>query len=107
MPILEINLDIGATVQPFASCIAGSAPNKDREKYPVDAIKDRTPCTLMYVKGRTSRIIKVVKATVVANRILHGQPIPAKCTVVEVTMIKEGHEFEDLDYPDEEEGLRN
>jgi hypothetical protein len=26
--------------------------------------------------------------------------------VVEVTMIKEGCEFEDLDYPDEEEGIK-
>jgi hypothetical protein len=25
--------------------------------------------------------------------------------VVEVTMIREGHEFEDLDYPDEDEGI--
>jgi hypothetical protein len=61
MPILEINLDPGATVQqPFASSSAGSAPNRDKDMYPVDDIKDPTPCTLMYVKGRTSRTIEVV-----------------------------------------------
>jgi hypothetical protein len=26
--------------------------------------------------------------------------------VVEVTIIREGHEFEDLDYPDEDEGIK-
>jgi hypothetical protein len=66
----------------------------------MDDIKDPTPCTLMYVKYRTSRTIEVAKATVMPSRILHGWPIPTKCAVVEVTTIREGHEFEDLDYPD-------
>jgi hypothetical protein len=70
----------------------------------VDDIKDPTPCTLMYVKGRTSRTIKVVEATVMPSRILNGRPIQAECAMVEVTMIREGHEFEDLDYPNKEEG---
>jgi hypothetical protein len=103
MHILEVNLDLGATVQPFALSSVGSAPNKD--KYPVYEIKDHTPCTLMYVKGRTSRTIKVAKAIVMPSYILHGRPIPAECIVVEVTMITEGHEFEEPDYPDEEEGI--
>jgi hypothetical protein len=71
----------------------------------VDDIKDPTPCAVMYVKGRTSRTIKVAEATVMSSRILHGQPIPAECAVVEVTTIREGHEFEDLDYPNEDEGI--
>jgi hypothetical protein len=103
MSIPEINLDLSATVQPFALSSAGSAPNRDKDKYPVDDIKDPTPCTLMYVKGRTSRTIEVAKATVMPNRILHGRPIPSECAVVEVTMNREGSEFEDLDYPDEDE----
>jgi hypothetical protein len=37
--------------------------------------------------------------------ILHGRPVTTKCAVVEVTMIREGHEFEDLDCPDEDEGI--
>jgi hypothetical protein len=73
--------------------------------YPMDDIKDPTPCTLMYVKGRTSRNIEVAKANVMPNRIHHGRPIAAECAVVEVTMIREGHEFEDLDYPNEDEGI--
>jgi hypothetical protein len=40
-----------------------------------------------------------------ATRIMHGRPIPLECAVVEVTMIREGCEFEDLDYLDEEEGI--
>jgi hypothetical protein len=44
MPILEINLNLGATVQqPFAVSSAGSAPNRDKDKYHVDDIKDLTP----------------------------------------------------------------
>jgi hypothetical protein len=34
---------------------------------------------------------------------MHGRPVPSECVVVEVTMIRDGHEFEDLDYPEEEE----
>jgi hypothetical protein len=40
-----------------------------------------------------------------ATRIMHGQPVSSECAVVEVTTIREGHEFEDLDYPDYEEGI--
>jgi hypothetical protein len=40
-----------------------------------------------------------------ATRIMLGRPIPSECAVVEVIMIREGHEFEDIDYPDEEEGI--
>jgi hypothetical protein len=103
MPIPEINLDLGADFQPFAPSNAGSTPNKD--KYPMDDIKDCTPCTLMYVKGRTSRTIKAAEATMMPSRILHGRPIPTECAVVEVTMIREHREFEDLDYPNEVEGI--
>jgi hypothetical protein len=105
MPILEINLNLGASVQPFAPSSAGSAPNRDKDKYPVDDIKDPTPCTIMYVKDRTSRTIKVAEATVMPSRILHGRPVPAECVVVKVITIREGREFEDLDYPYEDEGI--
>jgi hypothetical protein len=107
MPILEINLDLGATVQqPFASSGASSAPNRDKDKDHMDDINDPTPCTLMYVKGRTLKTIEVVEATVMPSRIIHGCPIPIDYAVVKVTMIREGHEFEDLDYPDEDEGIK-
>jgi hypothetical protein len=71
----------------------------------VDGIKDPTPCTPMFVKGRTSRTIEVAEATMMPSCIFHGRPIPAECAVVEVTMIREGREFKDLDYPEEDEGL--
>jgi F0F1-type ATP synthase beta subunit len=85
----EINLDLGATVQqPIAPSTAGSAPNRDKYKYPVDDIKDpTTPCTLKHVKGRTSRTIEVAEANVMPNHIHHGQPILAECAVLEVTTI--------------------
>jgi hypothetical protein len=106
MPSPEINLNLGATVQqPFAPSSASSAPNRDKDMYHVDDIKDPTPCTLMYVKGRTSRTIKVAKATMMLSRIHHGRPVPAECVVVKVTTFREGREFEDLDYPDEDEGI--
>jgi hypothetical protein len=40
----------------------------------VDDIKDPTSCTLMFVKGRTSRTIEVAEATLMPSRILHGRP---------------------------------
>jgi hypothetical protein len=106
MPSPEINLDLGGTVQqPFALNSASSTPNRDKDKYPMDDIKDPTPCTLIYVKGRTSRTIEVVEATMMPSCILHGWLVPAECVVVEVTTIREGHEFEDLDYPIKDEGI--
>jgi hypothetical protein len=59
MPIPEINLDLGATVQLFAPCSANSAPNKD--KYPVDDIKDPTHCTLIYLKAGHQGLSKLSK----------------------------------------------
>jgi hypothetical protein len=73
--------------------------------YPVDDINEPTSCTLLYVKGRMLRTIEVDDAIVIATRIMHGQPVPSECVVVEVTTIREVREFEDLDYPDEEEGI--
>jgi hypothetical protein len=99
-------LDLGATIQqPFALSSADSAPDREKDKYLVDDIKDPTPCTLMYVKSRTSRTIEVAESTVMPSRIHHGRPILAECVVVEVTTIREGREFEDFDYPDEDEGI--
>jgi hypothetical protein len=71
----------------------------------VDDIKEPTPLTLLYVKGRMLSTIEVADAIVMSSRIMHSQPIPSECAVVEVTMIREGCEFEDLDYPDEEVGI--
>jgi hypothetical protein len=106
IPSPEINLDLGATIQQsFAPSTAGSAPNRDKDKYPVDDITDPRPCTLMYVKGMTSRTIEVVEATMMHSCTHHGWPVPAECAVVEVITIREGHEFEDLDYSDEDEGI--
>jgi hypothetical protein len=51
--------------------------------------------------------IEVDEAIVMATHIMLGRPIPSECVVVEVTTIREGHEFEDVDYPDEEEGIEN
>jgi hypothetical protein len=103
MPILEINLDLSDTVQPFTLSSVGSTPNKD--KYLEDDIKVPTPWTPMYIKGRTTRIIKVAEGIVMPSHIFNGPSVPIECAVVEVTTIREGREFEDLDYPNEEEGI--
>jgi hypothetical protein len=68
-------------------------------------MNEPTPYTLLYVKGRTFRTIKVADAIVMATRIMRGRPIPSEYVVVKVTMIRKDHEFEDLDYPDKVEGV--
>jgi hypothetical protein len=95
--IPQINLDIGTRFTPRS---VGSA--LDHQNYHVDDINELTPCTLLYVKGKTLGTIEVADNIVMATRIMHGRPIPLECAVVKVTTISEGHEFEDLDYPDEE-----
>jgi hypothetical protein len=96
----QINLDIRTGFTPKS---ADSTPN--HLKYPVDDINEPTPCTLLCVKGRTLRTIEVVDAILMATLIMHGRSIPSECALVEVTMIREGCVFGDLDYPDEEEGI--
>jgi hypothetical protein len=100
----QINLEV-STAMPqvvLAPSSVGSALNN--QKYHVDDINEPTPCALLYFKGRTSGIIKVADAIVMATHIMHGRPVLSECAVVEVTTIREGHEFEDLDSPDEEDG---
>jgi hypothetical protein len=77
----------------------------DHQKYHVDDINEPTPYTLLYVKGWTLRTIEVADAIVMATHIMHGRPIPLECALVKVTMIREGCEFEDLDYPNKIEGI--
>jgi hypothetical protein len=60
---------------------------------------------LMYIKVRTSKTIEVAKAIVMPSHILHECPVPAECAMVEVTTIREGHEFEDLDDPNEDDDI--
>jgi hypothetical protein len=98
-------LEVGTTTPQVVPTLSSAGSTSDNQKYPVDDINEPTPCTLLYVKGRTLRTIEVTKAIVMATRIMHGRPVPSKCAVVEVTTIREGHEFKDLDYPDEEEGI--
>jgi hypothetical protein len=103
--IPQMNLDIGTAPPPVVPALSsvGSTPNQ--QKYHVDDINEPNPCTLLYVKGRTLRTIDVADAIVKATRIMHGWPILSECAVVEVTTIREGREFEDLDYLDKEEGI--
>jgi hypothetical protein len=67
VPVPEVNLDIGTGFTPSS---AGSA--LDKQKYPVDGIMEATPCTLLYVKGRTLKTIEVADAIVMSGRIMHG-----------------------------------
>jgi hypothetical protein len=85
--------------------LSSAGSSTEHKKYPVDDINDPNPCTLLYVKGRTLRTIEDADAFVMATRIMHGRTVPLECAVVEVTTIREGREFEELDYPDEEEGI--
>jgi hypothetical protein len=96
----QINFDIYTG---FTLSSAGSAP--DHQKYPVEDINEPTSCTLLYVKRRTLRTTEVVDAIVMATHIMHGRPIPSQCVVIELTIFREGHEFDDLDCPDEEVGI--
>jgi hypothetical protein len=101
----QINFDIGTAMPQVVPPPSSADSTPDHQKYPVDDINETTPCTLLYIKGRTLRTIEVVDSIVMATRIMHDRPIPLECAVVEVTTIREGCEFEDLDYPDEVEGI--
>jgi hypothetical protein len=101
----QINLELDTATPHVVTAPSSASSSPENQKYPVGDINECTPCTLLYVKGRMLRTIKVDDAIVLATRIMHGWPVPLDCAVVEGTTIKEVHEFEDLDYPDEEEGI--
>jgi hypothetical protein len=106
--VLQVNLEVGTATPQVVLAPSSACSTPDNQKYHVDDINEPTPCTLLYVKGRTLRTIKVADAIVMTTRIMHGRsgrPISSECAMVEVTMIKEGHEFEDLDYLVEEERI--
>jgi hypothetical protein len=81
--IPQINLDIGTE---FTLSSTGSSPNN--LKYHVDDIIEATPCTLLYVKGRMLRTIKVADAIVMASRIMHSRSVSSECAMVEVITIR-------------------
>jgi hypothetical protein len=101
----QINLDIDTALPQVVPTPSSGGSTPDHQKYHVDDINEPTPCTLLYFKGRTLRTVEVDDATVMATRIMHGWPILSECAVVEVTTTRECHEFDDLYYPDEEEGI--
>jgi hypothetical protein len=96
----QINLDI---IIWFTPSSVGSAP--DHQKYHVDDINELTPCTLHYVKDKMIRTIEVANAIVMATRIMHARFVPSEYAMIKVSTIKDGHEFEDPNYLDEEEGI--
>jgi hypothetical protein len=103
--VSQINLDIGTAPPRAVPTLSSVSSAPDHQKYSVDDINEPTPCTLLYVKGRMLRTIEVADAIVMATRIMHDRPILSECAVVEVTTIREGHEFADIDYPNKEEGI--
>jgi hypothetical protein len=105
VPVPQINLEVGTAMPQVVSALSNASSAPNNQKYLVDDINEPTLCTLLYVKGRTLRTIEVANAIVMATRIMHGWHVPSKCAVVKVTMIREGREFEELDYLDEEEGI--
>jgi hypothetical protein len=107
MSISQINLDIGTALPRVVPAPSSADSALDHQKYHVDDINEHTPCTLLYVKGRILRTIKVADAIVMATRIMHDQPVPSECTMVEVTTIRKCHKFEDLDYLDKEKEIEN
>jgi hypothetical protein len=102
-PQINLEVDTATPEVVLAPSSVGSTP--DNQKYHVDDISEPTPCTLFYVNGRMLRTIKVDDAIVMSTHIMHSRPITSECVVVEVTTIREDHEFEDLDNPDEAEGI--
>jgi hypothetical protein len=101
----QINLDISTTTPRVALAPSNTGSAPDHQKYPVNDINEPTPCTLLYIKGKTLKTIEVADTIMIATHIMHGQPVPSECVVVKVTTIIEGPEFEDFDYLDEEEEI--
>jgi hypothetical protein len=103
----QINLEVDTATPQVVLALSSAGSTPDNQKYPMDDINEPTPYTLLYVKGRTLRTIEVADGIAMATLIMHGQPGPSECAVVEVTTIREGHEFEVLTIQTKRRGLRS
>jgi hypothetical protein len=70
----QINLDIGTALLRAVPALSSAGFACNHQNYPVDDINEPTPCTLLFLKGRTLRIIEVADAIVMATHIMHGRP---------------------------------
>jgi hypothetical protein len=70
--IPQINLDIGTAPPQAVLALSSADSTPDQQKYHVDDINKPPPCTLLYVKGRMLRTIKVTDAIAMTTRIMHG-----------------------------------
>jgi hypothetical protein len=66
----QINLDIGIALPRVVSAPSSVVSAPGHQKYHVDDINKPTPCTLLYVKGRMLRTIKVADAIVMVTCIM-------------------------------------
>jgi hypothetical protein len=73
VPQINLYIDIW-----FTPSDVDSTP--DHQEYHMDDINETTPCTLLYVKGRTLKTIKVADTIVMDTRIMHGRPVPLVCS---------------------------
>jgi hypothetical protein len=67
----QINLEVSTATPQVVPALSSAGYTPDNQKYPVHDINEPTPCTLLYVKGRALRTIKVADAIVMATRIIH------------------------------------
>jgi hypothetical protein len=49
----QINLEVGTATPQVVPALSSARSTPDNQKYHVDDINEPTPCTLLYVKGRT------------------------------------------------------
>jgi hypothetical protein len=103
----QINLEVDTATPQVVIALSSAGSTPDNQKYPMDDINEPTPYTLLYVKGRTLRTIEVADGIAMATLIMHGRLGQSECAVVEVTTIREGHEFEVLTIQTKRRGLRS
>ncbi|TVU50243.1 hypothetical protein EJB05_01607 [Eragrostis curvula] len=107
MEVPEVRLSVDSEQQPSTQCFApssvGSTP-VDTDRYPVDKIKEDTPCSLLLPYGRKGRTKMVAEGIAMVGRVMHTRAILAECARVQVLrVVDDKYNTVELDYPNEDE----
>lgn len=78
-------------------------PMPDVPSYPVDDIKEDTPCRLLIPVRRTGKTIQVATGRAMPGRRFHCQDIPDDYAKVEVRTVNEDHRMYEIDFPTPED----
>jgi hypothetical protein len=85
-----------------SSCASATAIENDKNRYPIDDLKENKQCRLvMHVLGIPKIVAYGLARPLVEGTLFNSHPIPKGYIIVLVDRVKPGHRRSKLEYPGE------